>query len=151
VSCAYKYWTVFLYCSRIHVITKVSFGNYCLSRQRYNHILNIVLKINMWMVSFILDISIFNVMHFTSFHVIFCYLCNIMFISFVRSSLNPRGDNASADEGYLIFNIIVLPCSWFIAFENKSPTRFKRWSIVLNSLYSKFLATVWWKKVVLQP
>jgi hypothetical protein len=38
-------------------------------------------------------------------------LCYIMFISFVRSSLNPRGDNASADEGYLILNIFVLSCS----------------------------------------
>jgi hypothetical protein len=42
--------------------------------------------------------------------------------TFVRSLLNPRGDNASADEGYLMFNIFVLPCSWFLAFENKSPT-----------------------------
>jgi hypothetical protein len=32
-------------------------------------------------------------------------------VTFVRSSLNPQGDNASADKGYLTFNIFVLPCS----------------------------------------
>jgi hypothetical protein len=32
-------------------------------------------------------------------------------MTFVRSSLNPWGDNASADEGRLYLTSFVLPCS----------------------------------------
>jgi hypothetical protein len=32
-------------------------------------------------------------------------------MTFVRSSLNPWGDNASADEGHLYLTFFVLPCS----------------------------------------
>ena len=40
------------------------------------------------------------------------------FITFVRESLYPKGDNVSKDEGPYPLTLVLL-CSWCIAFENK--------------------------------
>jgi hypothetical protein len=42
-------------------------------------------------------------------------------MTFVQRSLYPKGDNVTKDEGLYPLTF-VLPCSWFIAFENKWPT-----------------------------
>jgi hypothetical protein len=58
------------------------------------------------MMSFISDVFIFNVSHFILPCIIFVNLITkvkpsyILLVVFVRSSLNPWGDNASADEGH---------------------------------------------------
>jgi hypothetical protein len=52
----------------------------------------------MW-IYFILYISFFIVV--LQIWSRWCNLCDILLITFVRSSLNPWGDNASADEGHL--------------------------------------------------
>jgi hypothetical protein len=46
----------------------------------------------------------------------------VPFITFVRKSLYPKGNNASKDEGLYRLTFSVLPCSEAEAFENKSPT-----------------------------
>jgi hypothetical protein len=45
----------------------------------------------------------------------------VSFMTFVWRSLYLKGDNALEDEGSKSLSI-VLPCSWFIEFENKWPT-----------------------------
>jgi hypothetical protein len=40
------------------------------------------------------------------------------FMTFVRKSLYPKGDNVSNDEGPYLLTLMLL-CSWCIAFENK--------------------------------
>jgi hypothetical protein len=52
------------------------------------------------MMSFISDVFIFNVSHFILPCIIFVNLITKALVVFVRSSLNPWGDNASADEGH---------------------------------------------------
>jgi hypothetical protein len=46
------------------------------------------------------------------------------FITFVRRSLYPKGDNVSKDEGPYPLTIVLL-CSWCIAFENKDQHHLK--------------------------
>jgi hypothetical protein len=59
----------------------------------------------------------------------------MIFMTFVWRSLYPRGDNALEDEGPWPLKI-VLPCSWFTAFENKWPTFIAQqvWGIMCMSL-----------------
>jgi hypothetical protein len=47
-----------------------------------------------------------------SFVIIVCYVYEgVPFITFVRKSLYPKGDNASKDEGLYRLTFSVLPCS----------------------------------------
>jgi hypothetical protein len=43
---------------------------------------------------------------------------NMFFMTFIRDSLYPKGNNASRDQGLQCLTN-VLPCSWFTAIENK--------------------------------
>jgi hypothetical protein len=63
--------------------------------------------------SFIFSMSFYNALYYILLHIVFQIwsrrydLRDILFMAFVRSSLNPWGDNASADEGhwYLTFYV----------------------------------------------
>jgi hypothetical protein len=63
-----------------------------------------------------------------------CAYEGMSFITFVRKSLYPKGNNASKDEGLYSSTFSMLPCSQAEAFKNKSPTI----TIITvdNSLYS---------------
>jgi hypothetical protein len=63
-----------------------------------------------------------NWLHSLSFHItIIMNHEGTSFMTFIRRSLYPRGDNTSEDEGPWPLTI-VLACSWFTAFVNKWPT-----------------------------
>jgi hypothetical protein len=57
---------------------------------------------------------IYVILHilYDSFFVIVCYVYEgTSFITFVRKSLYPKGNNASKDEGLYRLTFSVLPCS----------------------------------------
>ena len=55
--------------------------------------------------------AIFYVSHASSFINIYCDDEGLSFITFVRRSLYPKGNNASKDEGLYRLTFSVLPCS----------------------------------------
>jgi hypothetical protein len=64
----------------------------------------------------------FEFIVFSFFIIVCCVYEGMSFITFVQVSLYPKGNNASKDEGFYRLTFSVLPCSWLIAFKNKSPT-----------------------------
>jgi hypothetical protein len=54
---------------------------------------------------------IFYVSYASSFIIVYCDDEDSSFMTFVRRSLYPKGDNASKDEGLYRLTFSVLPCS----------------------------------------
>jgi hypothetical protein len=94
-------WTILLYCSRWLVFTRASLLDFCLlSNQRYkcNSILFMfihddIIKIYKWYH------MIIHVSYVSSFINIYCDDEGTSFMTFVWTSLYPKGDNALKDEG----------------------------------------------------
>ena len=99
-------WTVSRHCSRDPIITDTSRLNYCFPPRRRYNLLKYYVLILVYSYNKTYEYILYFIFHFSLFVVLQIWsrrwnLRDTLLMTFVRSSLNPWRDNASADEGHL--------------------------------------------------